>query len=139
MDGLIPFLFHAMKKHGNNNNKPHHHHHRRSMSFSEGSTRSYHLLVQPDSFSGSSHHRRTRSEFQMPTPAATAADHFSGQHDLLRTGSLRKRHANHHDSPVSITTAAGGAGESKYAVAGSIAAAGNVNVNDGRGAMHGGH
>ncbi|CAL1398991.1 unnamed protein product [Linum trigynum] len=135
MDGLIPFLFHAMKKH--NDNKPHHHHHRRSMSFSEGSTRSYHLLVQPDSFSGSSHHRRTRSEFQMPPPAtADFSGQTSGQHDLLRSGSLRKRHPNH-DSPVSLTTA-GGAGESKYAVAGSKAA-GNVNVNDGRGAMHGGH
>ncbi|CAI0470500.1 unnamed protein product [Linum tenue] len=134
MDGLIPFLFHAMKKHSNNNNKPHHHHHRRSMSFSEGSTRSYHLLVQPDSFSGSSHHRRTRSEFQMPPPAAADfSGQTSGQHDLLRSSSLRKRHA-----PVSIPTAGAG-GESKYAVAGSKAAAGNVNVNDGRGAMHGGH
>ncbi|KAF9600696.1 hypothetical protein IFM89_011367 [Coptis chinensis] len=60
MDGLIPFLFHAIKKHNG---------HRSYRSLSEGSTtaRSYHQLI---AYSGSldgSSHRRTRSEFQPPT------------------------------------------------------------------------
>ncbi|CAK9150070.1 unnamed protein product [Ilex paraguariensis] len=57
MEGLIPFLFQALKK-----PRPHN----RYRSFSETSTRSYHLLVGGDSVEGSSH-RRTRSEFQPPT------------------------------------------------------------------------
>ncbi|XWS68130.1 hypothetical protein CRYUN_Cryun04dG0064000 [Craigia yunnanensis] len=60
MEGLIPYLIHAMKK-----QKPRHHY--RSMSV--GSSRGYHLLMgqsQPESVEGSSH-RRTRSEFQPPT------------------------------------------------------------------------
>ena len=60
MEGLIPYLIHAMKK-----QKPRHHY--RSMSV--GSSRGYHLLTgqsQPESVEGSSH-RRTRSEFQPPT------------------------------------------------------------------------
>ncbi|KAL5713638.1 hypothetical protein ACHQM5_015694 [Ranunculus cassubicifolius] len=57
MDGLIPFLLHAIKKPKS-----------RKSFRSEGSSRSrsYHQLMQePDSFQGSSH-RRTRSEFQAP-------------------------------------------------------------------------
>ena len=60
MEGLIPYLMHAMRK-----QKPPHHY--RSMSV--GSNRSYHLLIgqsQQESVEGSSH-RRTRSEFQPPT------------------------------------------------------------------------
>lgn len=74
MEGLIPYLIHAIKK-----DKPyhdhHHHHHNHNHRYgyqrsnSEGSSRSYHLLVGGsglDSLEGSSH-RRTRSEFQPPT------------------------------------------------------------------------
>lgn len=56
MEGLIPYLVHAMKK-----QKPHHSY----RSFSVGSSRSYHLLIGGDSFEGSSH-RRARSDFQQP-------------------------------------------------------------------------
>lgn len=65
MEGLIPYLIHVIKK-----QNPHHHQHNRksfrSFSHSEGSNRSYHLLMESESISGSSH-RRTRSEFQPPT------------------------------------------------------------------------
>ncbi|KAA8536278.1 hypothetical protein F0562_028756 [Nyssa sinensis] len=57
MEGLIPFLFRALKK-----PRPHHN----FRSFSDGSTRSYHVLLASDAIDGSSH-RRTRSEFQPPT------------------------------------------------------------------------
>ncbi|KAK4378505.1 hypothetical protein RND71_000367 [Anisodus tanguticus] len=57
MEGLIPFLLHAMKK-----QKPHHNSFR---CLSDTSNRSYHMLVGADSIEGSSH-RRTRSEFQPP-------------------------------------------------------------------------
>ncbi|EOX98470.1 hypothetical protein QUC31_015149 [Theobroma cacao] len=60
MEGLIPFLIHAVRK-----QKPGHHY----KSMSVGSSRSYHLLMgqsQQESVEGSSH-RRTRSEFQPPT------------------------------------------------------------------------
>lgn len=56
MEGLIPYLLHAMKK-----QRPQHSY----RSFSENSNRSYHLLNPKDSSHGSSH-RRTRSEFQPP-------------------------------------------------------------------------
>ncbi|OMO73877.1 hypothetical protein CCACVL1_17090 [Corchorus capsularis] len=62
MEGLIPFLIHAMRK-----QKPHHHY--RSISVGSSTSRSYHLLMgqsQAESVEGSSH-RRTRSEFQPPT------------------------------------------------------------------------
>ncbi|KAK7357591.1 hypothetical protein VNO80_16884 [Phaseolus coccineus] len=61
MEGLIPYLIHAMKK-----QKPHVHRSYRSFSHSESSNRSYHMLLASDSFTGSSH-RRTRSDFQPPT------------------------------------------------------------------------
>ncbi|KAM4088384.1 hypothetical protein ACJW30_07G066500 [Castanea mollissima] len=58
MEGLIPFLLHAIKK-----PRPHNNYNR---SQSENSTPSYHLLNAAESVSGSSH-RRTRSEIQPPT------------------------------------------------------------------------
>lgn len=61
MEGLIPYLIHAIKK-----QKPHHHTFNRSVSHSGSINRSYHLLLESESVSGSSH-RRTRSEFQQPT------------------------------------------------------------------------
>ncbi|KAF8406205.1 hypothetical protein HHK36_008290 [Tetracentron sinense] len=54
MEGLIPFLLHAIKK-----GKPHNSY----RCLSEGSSRSYRPLVGTDSIEGSSH-RRTRSDFQ---------------------------------------------------------------------------
>ncbi|KAL2995929.1 hypothetical protein AAZX31_10G244400 [Glycine max] len=60
MEGLIPYLIHAIKK-----QKPHHHNYR-SYSHSESSNRSYHMLLASESFTGSSH-RRKRSDFQPPT------------------------------------------------------------------------
>ncbi|CAA2999700.1 Hypothetical predicted protein [Olea europaea subsp. europaea] len=57
MEGLIPYLLHAMKK-----QRPQHSY----RSLSENSTRSYHLLRGGESVEGSSH-RRTRSEFQPPS------------------------------------------------------------------------
>ncbi|KAJ8763477.1 hypothetical protein K2173_002360 [Erythroxylum novogranatense] len=81
MEGLIPYLLHAMKK-----QKPHNTY----RSFSEGSSRSYHLLTGGDSFSGSSH-RRTKSEFQQPT--MEVLEHQAGL-ELFRSGSLRMRSGN---------------------------------------------
>ncbi|OIW12857.1 hypothetical protein TanjilG_24790 [Lupinus angustifolius] len=60
MEGLIPYLIHVMKK-----QKPHQHRYR-SFSHSESSNRSYHLLMESESLTGSSH-RRTRSDYQPPT------------------------------------------------------------------------
>ncbi|OVA09373.1 hypothetical protein BVC80_8915g24 [Macleaya cordata] len=61
MEGLIPFLFHAMKKQNKN--------HRNYRCLSEGSSRSrsYHLLTTGMGSTEGSSHRRTRSEFQPPT------------------------------------------------------------------------
>lgn len=78
MEGLIPYLLHAIKK-----QKPHNSY----RSFSEGSCRSYHLLIGGDSVSGSSH-RRTRSEFQPPN--LEFLEQKSGL-EFLRSGSLRRR------------------------------------------------
>lgn len=62
MEGLIPYLIHAIKK-----QKPHPHSYNRSFSHNESSiNRSYHMLLGSDSLTGSSH-RRTRSDFQPPT------------------------------------------------------------------------
>ncbi|KAH0727355.1 hypothetical protein KY284_003220 [Solanum tuberosum] len=66
MEGLIPFLLHAMKK-----QRPHHNSTFRSLS--DTSNRSYHLLVGADSIEGSSH-RRTRSEFQPPVTTVDFLD-----------------------------------------------------------------
>ncbi|KAI8532663.1 hypothetical protein RHMOL_Rhmol11G0231000 [Rhododendron molle] len=68
MEGLIPMLFHALKK-----QRPHNSF--RCLSEGSISNRSYHRLIGPqDSADGSSHHRRTRSEFQPST-----VDHFLDQ------------------------------------------------------------
>ncbi|KAA0044340.1 putative beta-D-xylosidase 5 isoform X2 [Cucumis melo var. makuwa] len=55
MEGLIPYLFHAMKK-----QKPRHSYRSQSV----GSSRSYHLLITANDESS---HRRTRSDYQPPT------------------------------------------------------------------------
>ncbi|CAN0903967.1 hypothetical protein LINGRAHAP2_LOCUS22811 [Linum grandiflorum] len=99
MDGLIPFLIHAMKSH-------HHHHHLRSFnSFSEGSTRSYHPLVggvDGSSVNGGSSHRRTRSDFQPPSTAGFL-DHRSS------TAALD------HNSTAGVVAGGGGGGAHKFA------------------------
>ncbi|KAJ9175154.1 hypothetical protein P3X46_013733 [Hevea brasiliensis] len=90
MEGLIPYLLHAMKK-----QRPYNSY----RSFSEGSSCSYHLLVGGgDSFNGSSH-RRTRSEFQQPN--MEFLEKRSGL-EYLHSNSLRKRSVN------STSMAAGG-------------------------------
>ncbi|KAK9073995.1 hypothetical protein SSX86_006590 [Deinandra increscens subsp. villosa] len=58
MEGLIPFLMHAVKK-----QKPHNSY----RSLSVGSTRSYHVLAGDEAKAEGSSHRRTRSEFKSPT------------------------------------------------------------------------
>ncbi|OIV91143.1 hypothetical protein TanjilG_30365 [Lupinus angustifolius] len=75
MEGLIPYLIHAMKK-----QKPHRHRYR-SFSHSESSNRSYHLLMESESITGSSHHRRTRSDYQPPT--AEFLEHRNSVDDFL--------------------------------------------------------
>ncbi|TMW96831.1 hypothetical protein EJD97_006709 [Solanum chilense] len=65
MEGLIPFLLHAMKKH-----KPHQ---KTFRCLSDTSNRSYHMLIQAESMEGSSH-RRTRSEFQPPVTTVDFLD-----------------------------------------------------------------
>ncbi|EEF34911.1 conserved hypothetical protein [Ricinus communis] len=82
MEGLIPYILHAIKK-----QRPH----RTYKSFSEGSSRSYHLLIgSGDSINGSSH-RRTRSEFQ--PPAMELLEQRSAL-EYVRSSSLRKRSVN---------------------------------------------
>ncbi|KAL6964107.1 hypothetical protein U1Q18_035162 [Sarracenia purpurea var. burkii] len=73
MEGLIPMLLHALKK-----QRPHHSY----RCLSDSSSRSYHVLATPpDSLDGSSHHLRTRSEFQPPA----AVDHFLDQRFALES------------------------------------------------------
>lgn len=101
MEGLIPFLIHAMKK-----QKPGHHY--RSMSV--GSSRGYHLLMgqsQPESVEGSSH-RRTRSEFQPPTLE------FTEQRSGLEFLSPRARGYNN-GSSVNYPSMAGGSNIGSFA------------------------
>ncbi|KAM3291431.1 hypothetical protein P3S67_019720 [Capsicum chacoense] len=57
MEGLIPFLLHAMKK-----QEPQH---KSFRCHSDTSNQDYHMLVGGDSVEGSSH-RRTQTEFQSP-------------------------------------------------------------------------
>ncbi|CAI9765615.1 unnamed protein product [Fraxinus pennsylvanica] len=67
MEGLIPYLLHAIKK-----QRPQHTY----RCLSDSSTRSYHLLHGGDkSIEGGSSHHRTRSEFQEPA-AAVALDNL---------------------------------------------------------------
>ncbi|OAY45415.1 uncharacterized protein LOC110618794 [Manihot esculenta] len=83
MEGLIPYLLHAMKKQRPQNS---------CRSFSASSSRSYHLLLSGgDSFNGSSH-RRTRSEFQ--PPSVEFLEQRSGLDGYLNSSSLRKRSVN---------------------------------------------
>uniref|UniRef100_A0A2N9EXY1 Uncharacterized protein n=1 Tax=Fagus sylvatica TaxID=28930 RepID=A0A2N9EXY1_FAGSY len=77
MEGLIPFLLHAIKKQRPQNSY---------RCLSEGSSRSYHLLNVADSLSGSSH-RRTRSEFQPPTMEFV---HQRSGLEYLRSSSVNK-------------------------------------------------
>ncbi|CAM8923970.1 unnamed protein product [Rhodiola kirilowii] len=83
MEGLIPYLLHAIKK-----DKPQQS--RRHNSFSEGSTRSYHLLmdyVARESLTGSSH-RRSRSEFAQPSSTSTDFPAFESRFSLQRSVSV---------------------------------------------------
>ncbi|KAL8540453.1 hypothetical protein ACS0TY_001888 [Phlomoides rotata] len=66
MEGLIPFLIHAVKKQKPQNVQ-------RSLSDNSTTGRSYHRLLGGDSVEGSSH-RRTRSDFQLPIAPAAAPD-----------------------------------------------------------------
>ncbi|KAI9180716.1 hypothetical protein LWI28_007467 [Acer negundo] len=87
MEGLIPYLIHAMKK-----QRPQHSY----KSFSMGSTRSYHLLNEGDAVDGSSH-RRTRSDFQPPT----STDQFlerSGV-EFVRSRTVNRSSENYNSSP----------------------------------------
>ncbi|KAI3789177.1 hypothetical protein L2E82_01966 [Cichorium intybus] len=77
MEGLIPFLMHAMKKHSLHNSY---------RSLSTGSTCRYHLL-EGAVVEGSSH-RRTRSEFQPPT--AEYLQQISGSDYVSRSMSFKK-------------------------------------------------
>ncbi|XP_054779498.1 uncharacterized protein LOC129287310 [Prosopis cineraria] len=85
MEGLIPYLIHAIKK--QQQHKSPSRTYRRSFSHNSDSSngRSYHLLLGSDSFGGSSH-RRTRSDFPVSTASAAAAefsDHRYGKDGFL--------------------------------------------------------
>lgn len=68
MEGLIPYLLHAIKK-----QRPQHPY----RCLSDSSTRSYHLLHDGDkSTEGGSSHKRTRSEFRVPAVVATLDNLF---------------------------------------------------------------
>ncbi|OWM64786.1 uncharacterized protein LOC116203817 [Punica granatum] len=73
MEGLIPYLMHAMRK-----QRPQHSY----RCLSDASNRSYHLLTGSDSHDGSSH-RRTRSEF-LP-PASASMMEFSEQRSAFES------------------------------------------------------
>ncbi|KAE8725634.1 putative transferase [Hibiscus syriacus] len=113
MEGLIPYLIHAMKK-----EKPTH----RYRSMSVGSSRGYHLLLgqsPADSVEGSSH-RRTRSEFQPPT-----AEYFEQRSGL---GMVSPR-GNNYGSSLNYTSPAGGSKVGSYQ---QNSKANNVHVSDAR-------
>ncbi|KAK3193029.1 hypothetical protein Dsin_024339 [Dipteronia sinensis] len=88
MEGLIPFLIHAMKK-----QRPQHSY----RSFSVGSTRSYHLLNEGDAVDGSSH-RRTRSDFQPPTSTNQFLEQRSGI-EFVRSRTVNRSSENYNSSP----------------------------------------
>lgn len=82
MEGLIPYLLHAIKK-------PRPQHRYRSFSVSESnSNRSYHLLMSGQGSLEGSSHRRTRSEFQPPS----SADLFEQRsaNDLIHARSVKE-------------------------------------------------
>lgn len=90
MEGLIPYLLRAIKKQKGYNSY---------RSLSEGSTRSYHVLLNAqDSTTGSSH-RRTRSEFQRP--AIEFTEQRSGHvHDFIRSRSVHEYSPSSNSSVV---------------------------------------
>lgn len=99
MEGLIPYLIHAMKK-----PRPQH----GFKSYSMGSSRSYHLLNGggENSVEGSSH-RRTRSHFQPPT--AEFLEQRSGIEFMhSRSIHVNDRSSANSSSKVAATAAAGG-------------------------------
>ncbi|KAL0454312.1 UNVERIFIED_CONTAM: hypothetical protein Slati_0770400 [Sesamum latifolium] len=79
MEGLIPFLVHAMKKQRPQNAY-------RCLSENSTTGRSYHLLLAGDSVEGSSH-RRTRSDFQH----SSTVEFSSGSEHLPHAKSLAAR------------------------------------------------
>ncbi|KAH7522792.1 hypothetical protein JRO89_XSUnG0106600 [Xanthoceras sorbifolium] len=93
MEGLIPYLIHAMKKQRPKNSY---------RSFSVGSTRSYHLLNGGDAIDvdGGSSHRRTRSDFQTSTNNTQFLDQTSGI-EFLRSATSNKPPQNYNSSPRS--------------------------------------
>ncbi|KAK9135370.1 hypothetical protein Syun_014700 [Stephania yunnanensis] len=105
MEGLIPFLFHAMKGHKA---------HRQYRSLSDGSSRGYHLLAgragsgSSSSLEGSSH-RRTRSEFQPPT--VEFMEQRSSALELLHSRSFRRNAAA---NGFSLSKMGGGASNNSY-------------------------
>ncbi|GMI83708.1 hypothetical protein HRI_002040100 [Hibiscus trionum] len=101
MEGLIPYLIHAMRK----QKKPTH----RYRSMSVGSSRGYHLLMgqsPAESVEGSSH-RRTRSEFQPPTVE------FFEQRSGLGLVSSPKGNNNNNGYSLNYPSMAGDGGGSK--------------------------
>ncbi|KAL4588622.1 hypothetical protein LXL04_001514 [Taraxacum kok-saghyz] len=80
MEGLIPFLMHAMKKHSLQNGY---------RSLSTGSTCRRHLL--DGAVVEGSSHRRTRSEFQPPT--AEYLQQISGSEFGSRSMSFKKEYS----------------------------------------------
>ncbi|KAI3448184.1 hypothetical protein Pfo_004849 [Paulownia fortunei] len=79
MEGLIPFLLHAMKKQRPQNAY-------RCSSENSTTGRSYHLLLAGNSTEGSSH-RRTRSDFQPPS----TVDFLTGSEQLAHVKSFSPR------------------------------------------------
>ncbi|KAH6813443.1 beta-1 [Perilla frutescens var. frutescens] len=71
MEGLIPFLIHAMKKQTPPNSY-------RCLSENSTTSRSYHLLL-ADGGGGGSSHRRTRSHVQLPSTVdfSSGSDHLT--------------------------------------------------------------
>ncbi|KAF6159775.1 hypothetical protein GIB67_030033 [Kingdonia uniflora] len=96
MEGLIPFLLHAIKK-----PKPKNTGYNRTAS--EGSSRSYHLLKSGTSSVEGSSHRRTRSEFHQRAFEFPEGEQFSGaayQHTRnLKTGSVSSPSKMKDDKP----------------------------------------
>ncbi|XP_076904129.1 uncharacterized protein LOC143559434 [Bidens hawaiensis] len=84
MEGLIPFLMHAIKK-------PRPHNNYRSVSVSAGSTPSYHVLVGADAKMEESSHRRTRSEFH--SPVGEFREHRSGFGCLPQSKSYKRNYS----------------------------------------------
>ncbi|KAH6767054.1 hypothetical protein C2S52_018037 [Perilla frutescens var. hirtella] len=91
MEGLIPFLIHAIKKQTPPNSY-------RCLSENSTTSRSYHLLLADGGGGGGSSHRRTRSDFQLPS----TVDFSSRSDHLTHLKSFTPRDASHYQ--VSGTT-----------------------------------